>query len=173
MDCLTVTSHRLTRRINNLECLAFGCALATVPLGLSCPKCLSTRAGQKESHELSQQATLACSESFVAKLAQFFPQAMHVRIPVSISRMFTNGGTEPDCQEDTVIEFGTAREVLFASRLPLEFEDKVRVKNPDGSLDAEALVVAVQFADGQSAVAVRFTEEVANWIIKPVISKKV
>ena len=71
-----------------------------------------------------------------------------------------------DVSEETVIEFGTSREVLFASNLPLEFDDTVRLKNVDGSLDTEAKVVAVQLGEGKSAVAVRFCREVANWIIK-------
>ncbi len=69
--------------------------------------------------------------------------------------------------EQTVIEFGTAREVLFASSLPLEFEDRVRVVNSDGSLDAQATVVAVRYQNGNKAVAARFVDNVENWIIKP------
>jgi len=70
-------------------------------------------------------------------------------------------------QEQTVIEFGTPREVLFASTLPLEFEDRLRLANSDGSLDARAVVVAVRYHDGRKAVAARFLGEVGNWIIKP------
>ena len=69
--------------------------------------------------------------------------------------------------ESTVIEFGTPREVLFAASMPLEFADKLRVQNSDGSLDTEASVVAVQYHSGKTAVAARFTQEVANWIVKP------
>jgi hypothetical protein len=69
--------------------------------------------------------------------------------------------------EKTVIEFGTPREVLFAATTPLEFADTLRVQNADGSLDVEASVVAVQYHNGQTAVAARFTHEVANWIVKP------
>jgi len=69
--------------------------------------------------------------------------------------------------EETTIEFGTEREVLFASALPLDFDDHVRLRNSDGSLDAEASVVAVQFGEGGTAVAVRFTADVPNWIIQP------
>ena len=65
-----------------------------------------------------------------------------------------------------MIEFGTSREVLFASALPLEFGDRLRVQNADGTLDAEACVVAVQYNAGRTAVAARFTREVANWIVK-------
>lgn len=70
-------------------------------------------------------------------------------------------------QEQTVIEFGTAREVLFALTLPLEFEDRVRLRNSDGSFDARATIVAVRYDSGRKAVAARFTENVENWIIKP------
>jgi hypothetical protein len=69
--------------------------------------------------------------------------------------------------EPTVIEFGTSREVLFRTALGLEFGEHVRVCNSDGSLDAEAFVVAMQLENGQMAVAARFAHEVANWIIKP------
>ncbi|MGH9562810.1 MAG: hypothetical protein ACRD3S_15265 [Terracidiphilus sp.] len=69
-------------------------------------------------------------------------------------------------QEQTVIEFGTAKEVLFASNLPLEFEDRVRLVNSDGTLDAKATVVAVRYHNGTKAVAARFLDNVENWIIK-------
>ncbi len=65
-----------------------------------------------------------------------------------------------------MIEFGTSQEVLFASTLPLEFEDSLRLRNSDGSLDAHATVVAVRYHDGRKAVAARFEGPVENWIIK-------
>ncbi|MGB0034611.1 MAG: hypothetical protein WBP79_03960 [Candidatus Acidiferrales bacterium] len=98
------------------------------------------------------------------KLAQLFPSASPVRIPV---RVMTLGAGRRRLQEQTLIEFGTAREVLFASALPLEFEDHVRLLNSDGSLDARATVVAVRYHEGRKAVAARFASEVGNWIIKP------
>jgi hypothetical protein len=103
-------------------------------------------------------------ESCTAKLAKFFPEASPVRIPVSLSRV---NGEQIDCSEETVIEFGTHREVLFSSRLPLEFADRLKLKNSDGTLDAEASVVALQYTSGRTAVAARFTQEVSNWIVKP------
>ncbi len=66
-----------------------------------------------------------------------------------------------------MIEYGTPREVLFAARIPLEFADRLRLQNSDGSLDTEASVVAVQYHNGNTVVAARFTQEVANWIVKP------
>lgn len=86
-----------------------------------------------------------------------------MRIPV---RVITLGAGRRRLQEQTVIEFGTDQEVLFASTLPLEFEDRVRLLNSDGSLDARATIVAVRYHDGRKAVAARFFTQVNNWIIK-------
>jgi hypothetical protein len=103
-------------------------------------------------------------ETCVEKLAHLFPNASAVRIPVRVTTLAT--AMRP-LQEQTVIEFGTANEVLFSSGLPLEFEDGVRIVNSDGSLDASAVVVAVRYHQGRKAVAARFVGEVSNWIIKP------
>jgi hypothetical protein len=108
-------------------------------------------------------ATGAAQGGSVAQLAKFFPAATPVRIPVRLARI----GTGDLSTESTVIEFGTPREVLFASTLPLEFADKIRLRNSDGSLDVEASVVAVQYDSGRTAVAARFAAEVPNWIVKP------
>ncbi len=102
-------------------------------------------------------------ESCTAKLAKFFPEASPVRIPVRLTRV----GDGNDRTESTVIEFGTPREVLFSSTLPLEFADRLRLENSDGTLNAEASVVALQYTSGRTAVAARFTQEVSNWIVKP------
>jgi hypothetical protein len=107
--------------------------------------------------------TAEATQSCVEKLSQLFPSASPMRIPV---RVVTLATARRPLQEQTVIEFGTAQEVLFASTLPLEFEDGVRVLNSDGSLDARATVVAVRYHDGRKAVAARFVGEVGNWIIK-------
>lgn len=115
---------------------------------------------------MSNEATVAsdaASESFVAQLAQFFPDVTPVRIPVRVSGVDTGGCT---FSESTVIEFGTPNEVLFASALPLELEDKLRLENADGSLQAEASVVAAQYHNGRLAVAARFARRIANWIVQ-------
>jgi hypothetical protein len=104
----------------------------------------------------------AIGQSATARLASFFPQASAVRIPVQAT-----GLDRASVQQQTVIEFGTAREVLFACRSRLEFGDRVRLRNADSSFDVEVQVVAVQYQEGQTAVAARFTREFANWIIKP------
>ena len=103
-------------------------------------------------------------ESVAAGLAALFPEATPVRIPV---RVTARRGPAQMLVENTVIEYGTAREVLFASFLPLEFEDRVLIENSDRSLQVEAAVVAVKVRDGRKAVAARFLAEVSNWIIKP------
>lgn len=109
-------------------------------------------------------ASVPTEQTCVEKLAQLFPNASAIRIPV---RVTTAGAGRRRLQEQTVIEFGTAHEVLFSSSLPLEFEDRVRLVNSDGSLDARATVVAVRYHGGGKAVAARFVSEVGNWIIKP------
>jgi hypothetical protein len=151
-------------------CSQFGRALALYVAGASRPKCLWSESQKDLVRSVSEPAKHN-EETFVARLAQFFPNAIRVRIPISVYS-FTNLANQVEqegsgSKEDTVIEFGTAREVIFASALPLEFNDKVQLKNSDGSLDAQASVVAVQFGEKKSAVAVRFTNDVANWIIKP------
>jgi hypothetical protein len=103
-------------------------------------------------------------ESCTAKLAKFFPESTPLRIAISLTRVEGKGGL---LSESTVIEFGTPHEVLFASTLPLEFADKLRLRNSDGTLDVEACVVALQYNGSRTAVAARFTQEVANWIVKP------
>jgi hypothetical protein len=96
-------------------------------------------------------------------LARFFQDVTPVRIPVRVSGVNPGGCS---FSESTVIEYGTPNEVLFASGLPLEFEDKVRLENADGTLQAEASVVAVQYHNGRLAVAARFGRHIANWIIQ-------
>ena len=114
--------------------------------------------------EATVVAPASSPQTCVEKLAQLFPSASPVRIPV---RVMTLSTAPRPLQEQTVIEFGTEQEVLFSSTLPLEFEDRVRVANADGSLDARATVIAVRYDGGRKAIAARFAGEVGNWIIKP------
>jgi hypothetical protein len=123
---------------------------------------------------LAQQATAqsrAAQTSTVAELARFFPEATPVRIPVKFTRRGNasneSQATGEGVQENTVIEFGTTREVLFACTTPLEFADVLRLRNSDGTLDTEASVVAVQYHPGKTIVAARFLTSVPNWIVKP------
>ena len=67
--------------------------------------------------------------SIAAELAGMFPEATAVRLRVRVKAL--RGSAQP-LEETTWIEYGTARELLFASTLPLEFEDRVRIENADG-----------------------------------------
>ena len=99
----------------------------------------------------------------VEELARFFPGAMQVRIPVRVCKGRSGRAASA---EQTMIEFGTAEEVLFVSGLPLDFEDIVRLRNVDGSLDITAKIVAMHLYDDKMAIAAKFLEDVPNWIIK-------
>jgi hypothetical protein len=132
------------------------------------------------------QATARAHESdIISRLARFFPEATPVRIPIKLSRAHTsdaangnsnanlngNGAAHPAENEnvffqDTVIEFGTPHEVLFVVDRPLEFADRILLESNDGSLRAEASVVAVQYHTQRTAVAARFLQPVPNWIVK-------
>jgi hypothetical protein len=126
------------------------------------------------------QATARAHESeIVGRLARFFPEATPVRIPIKLSRTKIhadgngNGHSNANNRENenvffqnTVIEFGTPHEVLFMVDHPLEFADRVLVESNDGSLHAEASVVAVQYHPERTVVAARFLQQVPNWIVK-------
>jgi len=117
-------------------------------------------------HQATATARSGQNASQVAGLARFFPDATSMRVPVQLARVI-EGSASIDFSESTVIEFGTPREVLFASKTPLEFADVLRVRNSDGSLDEEVRVVAVQYQTGKTLVAARFRRDVPNWIVKP------
>jgi len=115
----------------------------------------------------------ALEADFVSRLARFFPDATPMRIPIQLSRAHGRSNGEPAANghtwsalQETVIEFGTPREVLFLVVQPLEFADRVLVESKDGSLRAEASVVAVQYHPERTAVAARFVKNVPNWILK-------
>ncbi len=125
---------------------------------------------------MPNQATARALESdIVSRLAKFFPEASPVRIPIKLSRIHGHGngngrGTAHESDgillQETVIEYGTPREVLFAIDRPLEFGDRVFLESHDRSLHAEASVVAVQYHPERTVVAVRFLKPVPNWIVK-------
>ena len=131
----------------------------------------------------NQAAARALEPDIVSRLARFFPDATPVRIPIKLSRTQSsnngnssgNGNGDLPAHEqanenvffqDTVIEFGTPHEVLFVLDRPLQFADRVLVESNDGTLHAEAFVVAVQYHLERTAVAVRFLKHVPNWIVK-------
>ncbi len=126
------------------------------------PGYVDTTSGEFVPKEATARAR-SSTESLTSRLAKFFPDAAPVRIPVRLTRDTDKGNP---ITESTVIEFGTPREVLFTSALPLEFADMLHLQNSDGTLDADACVVALQYNGGRTAVAARFTQNIANWIVK-------
>jgi len=133
----------------------------------------------------NQATARALAPDVVGRLARFFPDATPVRIPIKLSRSHSNGNGHTNGNgngngnghngyhedehvffQNTVVEFGTPREVLFVVDRPLEFADRVLVESTDGSLYAEASVVAVQYHPERTVVAVRFLQPVPNWIVK-------
>lgn len=127
---------------------------------------------------MPNQATARALESdIVSRLAKFFPEASPVRIPIKLSRIHGNANGNGNGRtaahesdgillQETVIEYGTSHEVLFAIDRPLEFGDCVLIESRDRSLHAEASVVAVQYHPERTVVAVRFLKPVPNWIVK-------
>jgi hypothetical protein len=111
----------------------------------------------------STETAFRTTGSVVEGLAELFPEAVSIRLPVEVSLSRAGGAGKT---EATILEFGTANEALFASTIPFEFGDSLRLTNSDGSLDAAATVIAVHFEHGRRAVAVRFSEKVRNWIIR-------
>jgi hypothetical protein len=115
----------------------------------------------------NQATARALEPDIVGRLARFFPEATPVRIPIKLSRANASAHENENVfLQETVIEFGTPREVLFAVDRPLEFADRVLVESKDGSLHAEASVVAVQYHPDRTVVAARFLKNVPNWIVK-------
>lgn len=107
----------------------------------------------------TMEAVGVLQDTAAARLARIFTGATPMRIPVRMMR--ANEASEP-----TVIEFGTSKEVIFRTASELNFDEAVRLKNDDGSLDVLVRIVAVQWSEAKQAVAARFVKPVANWIIK-------
>ena len=99
------------------------------------------------------------------QLARFFPGSAAVRVPVQVTTL-RGGGAK--LREATILEFGGAQHAIFVSTLPLEFEDHVRVQRDSrAGAAADATVVAVQYHEGRKAVAVKFTQGLVDWVMKP------
>ena len=99
------------------------------------------------------------------QLARFFPGMTEVRVPVQVTAL-RGGGSK--LREATVLEFAGNQHAIFLSRLPLEFDDHVRVeRDPRGAPTADATVVAVQYHEGRKAVAVKFTQGLCDWMMQP------
>ena len=104
--------------------------------------------------------------ALIVRLATEHPRLCHARIHGELHKLSRTVGKTNSFFQETVIEYGTQREVLFATDRPLEFADRVLLENADGSLHAEASVVAVQYHPERTVVAARFLKDVPNWIVK-------
>jgi len=113
---------------------------------------------------LSGVALTDSEQGCAEQLARFFPQAAAVRVPVQVTAL--RGGSL-NLREATVLEFGGTEFAIFLSSLPLEFDDRVRVERDRKGCAADATVVAVQYHEGQKAVAVRFTQGPCDWVTQP------
>ena len=76
-------------------------------------------------------------------------------------------GGKTRLRETAVVEFGGAEHAIFLSTLPLEFDDHVRLEAAERGRAADAVVVAVQYHEGNKAVAVRFLQGPCDWVTEP------
>ena len=98
------------------------------------------------------------------QLARFFPQAQPVRLQAQVSAV-RSGSTK--LNESVTVEFAAPDCAIFASALPLEFDDRVRLERDGKSRKAEATVIAVQYHAGRKAIAVKFAEGPCEWVMQP------
>ena len=115
--------------------------------------------------ETRRNALLANTESgYANQLARFFPEAESVQVQ-AILKPLRNGSGK--VRETVMVEFASAENAIFASTLLLEFDDLVWLEDPHGRWQSEAMVVAVQYHEGQMAVAVQFVNGQCAWVKKP------
>jgi hypothetical protein len=109
--------------------------------------------------KLERVASL-CTE----RLARFFPEAERAEVRAQLTPLRNGAGT---VSESVLVEFASAEKAIFQSSLPLEFNDRVQLEQSDGSTKAEGTVIAVQYHEGQKAVAVQFVNGHSAWVNKP------
>lgn len=102
----------------------------------------------------------SCAE----KLARFFPSLPARSIPVRVQSLRPGQGR---VQEATVVEYGGPEIAIFTSKLPVEFNDQIRISREGEARGRQAAVVALQYHEGSKAVAVRFLEGPCEWMIQP------
>jgi hypothetical protein len=110
---------------------------------------------------MTQTATqIGCCE----QLARFFPDLNPARVPVRVTAM-RHGNSQ--IQEATTVQFASHEIVIFPSSLPLEFDDRVQLAKEGNSRRDEGVVVALQYHEGNKAVAVKFAADTRDWMTKP------
>jgi len=97
------------------------------------------------------------------QLARFFPELQAVELRAMLAPLSASAGR---LREAVLIEFAGAGRVIFRSNLPLEFNDRVRLEQTGGQGNAAGTVVALQYHDGQKAVAVQLAEGAGTWVKK-------
>lgn len=145
-------------------------------------RCQKTRAfssfgcdrAERTSSDLSRHPAIVQTlenDTCAGKLAQFFPETARMRIPVQVA-ILRPGPAQ--LHENTVVEFGAADHAIFASSLPLEFDDRVQLvpirsgqPQRKGGKPTDATVIAVQYHEGRKAVAVRFLAGRCSWVREP------
>jgi hypothetical protein len=109
---------------------------------------------------LEQQETQGCVE----QLARFFPQTLPVNLQAQVSAVRSG---DAKLHESVTVEYAAPDYAIFASTLPLEFDDRVRLEREGNSRKAEATVIAMQYHAGRKAVAVKFTQGPCEWVTLP------
>ena len=89
------------------------------------------------------------------QLARFFPDARPVGLPTTLA--LKRGGSVA-VREAVVVEYAGAETAIFASALPLEFDELIQLEN-DRAQTLEAKVIAVQYQQGRTAVAVQILRQ--------------
>ena len=97
------------------------------------------------------------------QLARFFPDVRPIGLPALLT-LSRNGSVS--VREAVVVEFAGTERAIFASWLPLEFEDRVHLENERGC-GIDAKVVAVQYYEGKTAVAVQILDGPFSWMKRP------
>ena len=97
------------------------------------------------------------------QLARFFPDVRPIGLPALLT-LTRNGSVR--VREAVIVEFAGSERAIFTSSLPLEFEDRVHLENERGH-GIEAKVVAVQYHEGKTAVAVQILNAPFSWMKRP------
>lgn len=98
------------------------------------------------------------------QLARFFPDAKPLQVRAVLTPLRSGAN---QVRESVVVEFASSERAIFSSRLPLEFDDRVRLSDVEGNAECDATVVAVQYHEGRKAVAVQFADKQIFWVKRP------
>ncbi len=109
-------------------------------------------------------ALIAEVASCTERLAKFFPSLAAMRIAVQVQSLRSG---QRKVQEKTVVEYAAPQYAIFLSQLPLEFDERVKIAREGQREGVEAAVVALQYHEGQKAVAVRFLDGSCKWMMEP------